>query len=740
MTLLPKKKKKGDDEKNVSNTEQNQEGGNEEEEMDPFAHLPVEEAEILERQVKTPKADIGYMTLYRYATKKDIGLLIVGYLSSIIYGAALPLFTIIFGNMTQDFNDFFTDPEVAKQKFQDMVNHNALFFLYLGIGITVFTFISMFMLVNRGEVLASRIREQYLAAILRQNIAYFDKLGAGEVTSRITNDTNTIQEGISEKVGVILSGFATFVSALVVGFIKDWKLTLIMLSVVVALILALSGPSVFVVKYTTQESEAYGPASSIAEETFSAIRTTVAFGTQERLSDKFDKQLKIVLKKGIYKGFSTSVMVAAVNGVVFCAYALSLWQGSRFIASGDSKLGDIITVLIATMIGAFMLANVTPSFQNIGKAVASAQKIFETIDRKSSVDPSSEEGEKLSYIHGDIQLQNIKFVYPARPDVTVLDNMNLEIKSGQTVALVGMSGSGKSTIVGLIERFYDPVAGNVFIDGHDITGLNVKRLRQQISLVSQEPVLFAVSIYENIAFGLIGTDYESASDEKKRELVIEACKEANAWDFIQSMSDGLETNVGDRGFLMSGGQKQRIAIARAIISNPKILLLDEATSALDTKSEGIVQEALDRAAKDRTTIVIAHRLSTIKHANNIVVMSKGQIVEMGTHNELLSSNGSYAKLVEAQKINNSTSFSGNTATGTESSSDTEPEELEKLYKQEDEILLSKKGTNTTTGGESVNFSASKTGAESQEEEIPKRGVVYLVRMVSLTNILFFFFY
>lgn len=684
---------------------------------DPFVHLPLDEATVLKKQLETPQVKVSYFTLFRYATKTDVAIILLGYLCSIIGGAALPLFTIVFGNLSQEFANFYTSPTSTADDFQDSVNENGLYFFYLGLGIIVFTFLYTYIHTDRGEVLAARIRSHYLAAVLRQNVAYFDKLGAGEVTTRITNDTNAIQDGISSKAGIVVSGFSTFICAFVIGFIKDWKLTFILISVVVAIVLVMGFGTIFIIKYTTKSTEVYGGGSSIAEEAFSAIRTAVAFGSQDRLTEKFDGHLQNALRQGIYKGISTSLMVASIFSVVYFAYALALWQGSRFIASGDTEIGRVITVIIAMMIGAFLLANVAPSFQAIGKALASASKIFEAIDRPSYVDPSSDEGIKLENVHGEIELKDIKFVYPSRADVTVLKDMNLEIKSGQTVALVGMSGSGKSTIIGLIERFYDPVRGCVTLDGTDITTLNVRWLRQQISLVSQEPTLFGVSIYENIAYGLIGTEHENADEEKKRELVIEACKLANAWGFIQNMTEGLDTNVGERGFLMSGGQKQRIAIARAIISKPKILLLDEATSALDTKSEGIVQDALDKASKDRTTIVIAHRLSTIKHADKIVVMADGRIVETGTHNELLSSNGAYAKLVEAQRINSSTESQ-------ESADNSGAATPQPLVIEDDDIPLAKRV--------STQQSVSLRQLESQppEPEAPKRSVFYLIRMVS----------
>jgi ATP-binding cassette subfamily B (MDR/TAP) protein 1 len=618
---------------------------------DPFVHLPEAEAEVLRRQIAVDTKKAGFGELYRYATAKDKFILVLGLISSIIVGAALPMFTLVFGSLTQEFTDFFTSPNPDPETFQSKINHFTLYFLYLGLGIIVFGVIDTYIFVERGEVLTGRIRENYLKSVLRQNIAYFDHLGAGEVTTRITNDTNAIQEGISEKAGIIISGFSTFIAALVIGFAKSWKLACILLSVVATIAGDMTIGSVFIIKYQTKSTQVYGEGSTIAEESLSAIRNTVAFGAQNRLAARFDVKLAETQKYNTLKDRSVTVMVGVIWCCIYLNYALAFYMGSRFIAHGEVNVGTVVTVVMAMMIGAFQLGSIAPSFQAVGVALSSAAKIFEAIDRVPPIDIHDEGGNRLSEVKGHIKLEGVKFIYPSRPDVVVLENMNIEVFPGQTVALVGVSGSGKSTIVGLLERFYEPVAGRVTIDGVDVSTINVKWLRQQLALVSQEPTLFAVSIYENICYGLIGTEYENAPEDVKRELVIEACKLANAWEFIETMSDGLETNVGDRGFLMSGGQKQRIAIARAIISNPKILLLDEATSALDTKSEGIVQEALDRAAKSRTTIVIAHRLSTIKDADKIIVMSKGAVIEQGTHHELLALDGYYKRLVDAQQIN-----------------------------------------------------------------------------------------
>ncbi|KAF5617616.1 ATP-binding protein cassette subfamily B (MDR TAP) member 1 [Fusarium tjaetaba] len=617
---------------------------------DHYRHLPPDEAEVLRRQVVSPTVKQGVAVLYRYASRNDILIILISALCSIAGGAALPLMTVVFGNLQGVFQQFFVDRTLTSSAFNDKLVEFVLYFVYLGIGEFIVVYISTVGFIYTGEHLAAKIREHYLESCLRQNIGFFDQIGAGEVVTRITSDTNLIQDGISEKVSLTLAAVATFVSAFIIGFIKYWKLTLILFSTVVALLINMGGGSTFILKYNRQSLEAYAHGGSLADEVISSIRNAVAFGTQERLARQYDAHLKNAEYFGFRVKGAVACMIAGMMMVLYLNYGLAFWQGSKMLVDGETSVSNILTILMAVMIGAFNLGNVAPNIQAFTNAVAAAAKIFNTIDRVSPLDSSSNEGEKLENIQGSIRLSKIKHIYPSRPEVTVMDDVSLEIPAGKVTALVGASGSGKSTIVGLVERFYDPVQGTVYLDGHDISKLNLRWLRQQMALVSQEPTLFGTTIFNNIRHGLIGTKYEDASEEKQRELVIEAAKKANAHDFVSSLPEKYETNVGERGFLLSGGQKQRIAIARAIVSDPKILLLDEATSALDTKSEGVVQAALENASEGRTTITIAHRLSTIRDAHNIVVMSDGRIVEQGTHNELLENKGPYSKLVSAQKI------------------------------------------------------------------------------------------
>ena len=550
-------------------------------------------------------------------------------------------------------NDFtrITYGTIPYEQFYHSLTHNVLYFVYLGIGEFVTVYISTIGFIYTGEHVTQKIRENYLEAILRQNIAYFDKLGAGEVTTRITADTNLIQDGVSEKVGLTLTAIATFVTAFVVAYVKYAPLAGICTSTIVALVLIMGGGSTFIVKFSKLSLESYGAGGTVAEEVISSIRNATAFGTQDKLAKQYEVHLAQAERWGMRLQMALGVMVGGMFGIMFLNYGLGFWMGSRFLVDHKLNVGQVLTILMAILIGSFSLGNVSPNGQAFTNAVAAAAKIFATIDRQSPLDPTSDEGIILDHVEGHIEFRDVKHIYPSRPEVTVMENVSLTMPAGKTTALVGPSGSGKSTVVGLVERFYLPVGGQIFLDGHDIQTLNLRWLRQQVSLVSQEPILFGTTIYQNIRHGLIGTRFEHESEEKIKELIENAAKMANAHEFISILPEGYETNVGQRGFLLSGGQKQRIAIARAIVSDPKILLLDEATSALDTKSEGVVQAALDRAAEGRTTIVIAHRLSTIKTAHNIVVFVNGSIVEQGTHDDLTERDGPYYRLVEAQRIN-----------------------------------------------------------------------------------------
>uniref|UniRef100_A0A673H3J2 Multidrug resistance protein 1-like n=1 Tax=Sinocyclocheilus rhinocerous TaxID=307959 RepID=A0A673H3J2_9TELE len=393
---------------------------------------------------------------------------------------------------------------------------------------------------------------------------------------------------------------------------------------------------------TSKELSAYAKAGAVAEEILVAIRTVVAFNGQKKAVEKYEKNLIEAKNFGVKKAITTNVSMGLTQFIIFGTYALAFWYGTKLSVDEPENysIGKVLTVFFSVMIGSFSLGQGAPNLESIAKARGAAYEfIFIIFIPPRPIDSSSNEGHKPDHVKGDIEFKNIHFSYPSRKDVKILQGMSLKIPHGKTIALVGASGCGKSTTIQLLQRFYDPDSGEVTLDGHDIRSLNVCWLRENMGIVSQEPVLFGTTIAENIRYGR-----EDATDED----IERAIKEANAYDFISKLPDKLNTMVGERGAQLSGGQKQRIAIARALVKNPKILLLDEATSALDTQSESIVQAALDKARAGRTTIVIAHRLSTIRSADIIAGFSEGKVVEQGTHRELMAKKGVYYSLVMQQ--------------------------------------------------------------------------------------------
>lgn len=330
--------------------------------------------------------------------------------------------------------------------------------------------------------------------------------------------------------------------------------------------------------------------------------------------------------------------------------ALAFWQGYRMFESGEiGDVGTVFTVVLSVTLGATSILLILPQIQSITAAASAAAELFSIIDKPSELDPLSHEGKTPDTCTGNVEIRNLRFAYPSRPTAPVLQDLSVSIPAGKTTALVGPSGCGKSTIVGLLERWYQPSDGQIMLDGEEISSINTYWLRSNIRLVQQEPTLFQGTIFQNLANGFVG-DQHNLSEKSKMQLIEEACKAADAHDFIKRLPQGYNTQLGENAGTLSGGQRQRISIARSIISDPKILLFDEATSALDPRAEKVVQDALDRVSKNKTTLVIAHKLATIMNADNIAVMNGGKVVEQGTHHELIERDGLYAAMVRAQDL------------------------------------------------------------------------------------------
>ncbi|KAI8391129.1 putative ABC transporter protein [Radiomyces spectabilis] len=590
------------------------------------------------QEKKEKQKSVPYYKLFRFATPIDLLMIFVAAVFSAGIGAVIPLQIILFGKLLGNVADMMGDPSKMLDSAMPMI----LTYVYLGTAVLVASYVANCLWVLTGRNQTRRIRILYLRAIMHQDMAWFDKAEEGSLNSRLAADTQMIQNGISEKMGLSIYCFAQFVSGFVVAFTQGWKLAVVMLAAVPFLLGAGGAMGYFITKYTVMAQDSYADAGAVAEQVFAGIRTIYSFSLQNRFLRRYNDLLEKAMTTGIKRGTALGLGFAGFNLVLFWTYGLSLWYGCKLATEGHVDGTTILIVFFAMIIGALVLLQLPQNFSAVSSAAGAAYKIFETIDRIPAINAASNEGLVPSSLEGDIEFRNVQFSYPTRPNIPVLKGLSLKIRPGMTVAFVGPSGSGKSTSVQLLQRFYDPIEGQVLLDGHDLKTLNVRWLRDQIGVVSQEPVLFNMTIRQNL---LMGVQHDVTSDE-----IVDACKKANCHMFITQLPNGYDTIVGEHGGMMSGGQKQRIAIARAILKNPAILLLDEATSALDTQSERLVQTALDAASVNRTTIVIAHRLSTIRNADLIVVMQEGDLVEQGTHNELLELGGVYAGLVKKQEI------------------------------------------------------------------------------------------
>ncbi|KAK5055907.1 hypothetical protein LTR84_012457 [Exophiala bonariae] len=591
-----------------------------------------------------------YLRVWGYATSIDHAIRICGIIAALANGAALPLMTLVFGDMVDKFNAWGTG-EVTPDDLMKAISRNSLWFTYLFIAILALSFLmnSCFRLTAIRSTKA--LRRDFVQSLIRQDVTYFDSCLPGTVATLISNNADLIENGLGERVGLAFEGVGQLLVSFIVAFARQWKLTFVVATMLPLTILIIGVAITLMTKVDVKVLDVYSKAGGIAEEGLSTMPIITAFGASNKLQVKYDDILQVAKNLGAKKGPIMGVQMSAQWSVTFVAYAIAWFYGVQLVARGEvSTGGRVITVLTSVLIGIISLTLIVPAIGEVAKASAAAQGLFEVIDRKSEIDPLDPRGEKPTTVLGQLRLDNVSFAYPSRPSVKVIDNLTLDFEAGKTTAVVGPSGSGKSTIVALISRWFDPSQGSVLLDGKNIKDLNIQWLRSQAGFVQQESVLFNDTILHNISHGLFGTPADDASDQEKFNLVKDACKQAFANDFVEELPEKFNTFVGDRGNLLSGGQKQRIAIARSIIRDPHILLLDEATSALDPTAEAIVQEAINNVAKARTTIMITHKVSTVQKADKIIVLSKGRLMEQGTHQQLLAKKGVYYELVAAQTL------------------------------------------------------------------------------------------
>ena len=487
-----------------------------------------------------------------------------------------------------------------------------------------------------GERVVARLRGDLFASLMRQDVGFFDAQRTGELTNRLASDTTVLQNAVTVNVSMLLRFLLGTIGAIGVLFWISWKLTLVMLAVV-PLVAGVAGVYGRMLRtLSTQVQDALARSSGVAEESLSGLRTVRAFAREEQEVNRY----RAAVDDGFQLAKKRAGMGAGFNGLVtfggYGAIAAVLWTGGTMLVEGTMSVGDLTSFLMYTLTVAFSIGALSSLYEDFSKAIGASARVFELLDREPAL---KTDGRTLEAVRGEVSLRGVRFAYPTRPDAPVLQGLDLELAPGEVVALVGPSGGGKSTVAALLSRFYDPQGGQNLRDEAPYTELSAQWLREQVGVVSQEPILFATSIEENIRYG---------RPDASRAEVEAAAKAANAHDFVSQFPEGYETRVGERGVRLSGGQKQRVAIARALLKDPRVLILDEATSALDAESEHLVQEALDRLMQGRTTLVIAHRLSTVRQADRVVVIEGGVVVESGDHEALLAHDGLYKRLVERQ--------------------------------------------------------------------------------------------
>ena len=526
-----------------------------------------------------------------------------------------------------------------KGKLISEISHTGLLLLAIIVVQAIFSYSRIRLFVEVTEKTLASIRQHLYNHLIKLPMSFFATRRVGELNSRISSDISLLQDSLTSTLADLLSQLILITGGITLMMISSFKLTLFMLAILpaVALFAFFSGRAIR--RYSKKAQGHVAESNTIVEETLQGIQNVKAFTNEffeiNRYREKTNEVAKAGIKGGKYQAAMSFIVLA-----FFAAMGAVIWRGATLIASGQMAAGQLFSFVIYSGFIAGNIAGMAGVYTRLQKSIGAAEKLLLLLDEPAENLDEEYVHDPVNTLNGKITFNKVAFEYPSRKENIVLREVSFNVEPGQQVALVGPSGAGKSTIVSLLLKFYEPTGGGILFDGRDSREFPVTALRSQMAIVPQDVFLFGGTVRENIAYG------KSGASEKE---IIDAAIQANAWDFIQTFPDKLDTIVGERGVQLSGGQRQRIAIARAVLKNPKILILDEATSSLDSESERLVQEALETLMKGRTSVVIAHRLATIRNADKIIVLENGAIIEQGTHSDLISKdNGLYKTLTELQ--------------------------------------------------------------------------------------------
>ncbi|MDP5041116.1 MAG: ABC transporter transmembrane domain-containing protein [Paraglaciecola sp.] len=520
---------------------------------------------------------------------------------------------------------------------------NELVLLVLGIGLigSVATYFRFYYMIWLGERVSADIRQNVYSHLLTLSPAFFAETRTGEVISRFTSDTTVLQSVVGMGLSMALRATVTFIGSLILMMLTSPMLTLYVLIAVPIVLLPIRIFGAKVRIYARNSQDRVADVGAYIDESLHEIQTVQAYTHESIDKQRFFSRIDGVMDAARKRIQFRALMIATIMGISLFAITLVAWLGAQLVLNSELTAGELTAFMFYAVMAGGSVATISEVIGEIQKAAGASERLMELLHTKSTVQTQDKPVLLPQKVKGELSLNHISFYYPVADHVPVLKDITLHIKSGERIALVGPSGAGKSTLFQLLLRFYDVQEGDIILDGQPIAQLDIQQLRQQFALVSQESVIFACSVFDNIAYGRPSASYEA---------VIAAAKAARADEFVCEFSEAYDTQLGERGVRLSGGQKQRIAIARAILADRPVLLLDEATSALDAGNEVKVKQALDELMKDKTTIIIAHRLSTVINADRIIVMDKGRIIASGTHQELMVANPLYRELAELQLI------------------------------------------------------------------------------------------